>query len=467
MRVLLLLIIFLTGCKVGPNYHRPCLDIPTSYRFEPSDAQQTLNIPWWEQFDDSVLIELIEEALHYNDDIRIAAANVKQAIGFLMQTRSELFPQVGYSATATRERLSGITNPLLQSFIENPSTTYEALGTASWEIDLWGRIRRLIESARADLFATIQARRNVIQSIVTSVANAYLQLRGFDEQLLIAKKTLETYQESLDYFEKQYSYGQTSKMTVAQAATQVESAAAVIPEIERQIILTENALSVLLGRNPGEITRGKSIIDIALPDVPVGIPSDILLNRPDILQREEELTSANALIGAARGLYFPNISLTGIYGNKSHQLDSLFTGPQRTWNYTGSIVGPLFTFGAIRGGVIQAEGDKESALYNYELAIKNAFAEVENALASREYYAQQLEAQGKLVKASQEYTYLANLQYKGGYSPYFVVLQAQEQLFPAELQWVQSRVSLITSLVAIYQSMGGGWIIYADKITCD
>lgn len=465
MKTVLLLLIFLTGCKIGPDYRRPCIEIPASYRFMPEEVSEMLNSLWWEQFDDMALVSLIEEALRYNEDIRIAAANIEQAMGILMQTRSTLFPQIGYSLSGERERISGITNPLLQNFIVNPATTYEALATLTWDIDLWGRIRRQIESAKAELFATVQARRNVILSVVASVANSYLLLRGLDEQLNIAKKTLETYKEALVYFEKQYSYGQTSKMTVAQAATQYEMAAAAIPNIELQIVETQNALSVLLGLNPVEIIRGKSISELTLPDVPEGIPSHILFERPDILESEQKLIAANAQIGAARALYLPNISLTGAHGHKSHELKNLFTTASEVWSCAGNIVGPIFTFGAITGGVIQATGEMKAALYNYKLTIKNAFAEVENALASREYYLKQLAAQQGLVEAAKEYTTLANLQYQGGYSPYFVVLQAQEQLFPAELQLVQTRVYLLNSLVSIYQAMGGGWVICAECMT--
>lgn len=465
MKKVLLLLIFLTGCKVGPNYRPPCVDTPPSYRFQPSETYESLNSLWWKQFYDPVLEELLEQAMAYNDEIKIAAANVEQAIGILMQTRSSLFPQIGYSAIGEREKLSGITNPLLQQFIVNPATTYEVLATASWDIDLWGRISRQVESAKADLYATAYARRNVVLSVVSSVVNTYLLLRGLDEQLIIAKKTLETYKEALEYFEKQYAYGQVSKMTVAQAMTQVDTAAAVIPDIELQIAQSENALSVLLGMNPGEIPRGKSIIDLAMPVVPEGIPSDILFDRPDILENEERLIAANAQIGAARALYFPDISLTGTFGNKSHELKNLFTGSSRVWNYAGSIVGPIFTFGAVEGGVVQAKGERNAALYSYKLSIKNAFAEVEDALASREYYMKQLEAQENLVESAHEYWTLANLQYEGGYSPYFVVLQAQEQLFPSELQLVQTRVALLSSLVSIYQAMGGGWVSCADCMT--
>ena len=254
-------------------------------------------------------------------------------------------------------------------------------------------------------------------------------------------------------------------MNVEQARTQYETAAATIPQIENQIVQTENAISILLGRNPGPMPRGKSIYELAIPAVPAGLPSELLERRPDILQAEQNLIAANAQIGAARALYFPTISLTGNYGVSSSELANLFKGPAETWSYAGSIIGPIFTAGAISGQVRQAEAARQAALLSYQASIQSAFADVENALVAREKLAEQLDAQGRLVKAAKEYERLAWLQYNGGYTPYFTVLQAQQQLFPAELNRVQTRASLFISLVNIYKAMGGGWVNEADKLT--
>jgi len=294
--------------------------------------------------------------------------------------------------------------------------------------------------------------------MVAGVAGNYLQLRGLDEQLSIARRTLVTYGESVRLFELKFKYGQISKMTVEQARTQYETSASAIPQIEVQIAQTENALSLLLGRNPGPIARGRSIYEIALPAIPVAIPSLLLERRPDIAQSEQNLVAANAQIGAARSLYFPTISLTGNYGQASAELSSLFQGPARTWSYAGAITGPIFTAGAIAGQVQQAEAARQVALLTYESSIQSAFADVENSLVARAKIAEQLQAQERLVSAAREYTRLAQLQYDGGYSPYFTVIQAQEQLFPAELNYAKVRASLFTSFVNIYKAMGGGWI---------
>lgn len=459
---LLPLIVLIAGCTVGPNYTRPELDVPAAYVYQDQEAKNTANTQWWKQFNDPVLDELIAESLANNKSLMIAAANVEQAAALLETTRSPLFPQAGYSGAGARQRSSESGGARLP---ENPYTSYQAVASASWEIDLWGRVRRLSEASLANLFATEEARRGVILSLVSSVANTYIQLLGLDEQLAIAKRSLSAYGESVQLFEKQFKGGQVSQMTVEQARTQYETAAATIPQIELQIIQMENALSILLGRNPGHIQRGKTMNEITFPAVPAGIPSDILTNRPDIYKAEENLIAANAQIGAARGLYFPTISLTGDYGYASSDLSDLFKSPSRVWNYTGSITGPIFTAGAISGQVKQAEAARKAALYNYESSIQSAFSDVENALAARRKISEQVQAQDRLVKAGKEYAHLAQIQYGGGYAPYSTVLQAQQQLFPAELNYAQSRASLLASLVNIYKTMGGGWIAQADQMT--
>lgn len=457
--------VFLTGCMVGPTYHRPCMEIPNSYYFEEKDARGSIDVSWWEQFNDPVLVDLISESLANNNDVKIAAGNIEQALGVLIQVKSQLFPQIGYSFLGNRQRLSKTTAMPVPITVPNPQTLYEGVGTLSWEIDLWGRIRRLTESARAQFFATYEARREVILTLVASVANAYLTLLGLDQQLIIAKRTQQSYLDAVNYFELQFNHGQVSQMTVASAKTQYEIAASQIPAIELQIVQTQNALSILLGRNPGPVTRGKSILTIEMPLVPAGIPSMILEQRPDVLQAEQELAAANAQIGAAKALYFPAITLTGDYGGASEVLKNLFIGPSKVWSYTGTAIGPIFTFGAILGQVIQAEGETHSALFNYKQTVIQAFADVENALAAHQLLAVQLESQTRLVEAASDYTRLSKLQYDGGYSPYFVVIQAQQQLFPAELSWVQTRVQLFSSMVNIYQAMGGGWVLTAESMT--
>ena len=454
----------LAGCMLGPNYHRPTVEAPPAYRYEMAEARDTVNTAWWLQFQDPVLDGLIAEALAHNLSVQIAAANVEQAAAVLTQAKAPLYPQASYGAEGTKQRGSETGATPVPSYVPNPQTSYQVLAGASWEIDLWGRIRRLSEAARAQMLATEEARRGVVLSLVASVANGYLQLRAFDEQLVIATRTKEAYAESVRLFELQFQHGLKSRMTVEQARTQYETAAAVVPQVEAQIAQTENALSILLGRNPGPIPRGRPVDALVLPEVPAGVPSQVLERRPDVRQAEQKLVAANAQIGAAKALYFPTISLTGAYGTASADLDNLFKGPSRIWSYAGSVVGPIFTGGAIRAGVRQAEAARKAAELGYVAAIQSAFADVDDALVSRQKLAEQLAAQGRLVVAAREYARLARLQFDGGVAPYMTVLQAQQALFPAELNEVQTRASLFASTVNVYKAMGGGWVGEAEKL---
>ena len=464
MRRALLLCSLLAGCTVGPDYVKPTIDTADKFRFEDQEARDTANTQWWTQFDDPVFDQLIAEALANNKNLQIAAANVEQAAALLIQTRSQLFPQVGYSASAARQRGSEVDlAPIAQRLITNPQNSYQVLASASWEIDLWGRIRRQTEAARANVLATEQARRGLILSLVGQVASAYLQLRSLDAQLEIANKTLAAYGQTLKVFELRFKYGQLSQMNVEQARSRYETAATQIPQIVTGIAQTENALSILLGRNPGPIDRGKSIQTLAVPAVPAGIPSELLARRPDIAQAEQSLIAANAQIGAAKALYFPNISLTGALGTSSSDLSNLFTGPSRLWSYGGSIVGPIFQGGAIRAQVAQTEASRKAALSSYEATIQNAFADVDNALIAHQQILVQLAAQERLVKALSEYERLAQLQYEGGYTPYSTVLQAQQELFPQQLNLAQDRYAVYNALVNLYKAMGGGWVDIAQQ----
>jgi multidrug efflux system outer membrane protein len=456
----------LASCMVGPDYQRPEVPVPATFRYEPKAVAQTPDVEWWKAFGDPVLDGYMVEALEHNKNLQVAVANVEQAAGILTTTRSPLFPQVSYQGTGVRQRFSEQSVvPVAGRFIENPQTSYQVLAGASWELDLWGRIRRLTESARANLLATDDARRGVVLSLVASVATTYLQLLGLDEQLAVAQRTLDTYGQSVKLYELQNKYGQVSKMQVEQARSQYETAAAQIPAIRTQIAQTENALAVLLGRNPGPIARGKKLEALALPAVPPGLPAELLERRPDLMQAEQQLVAANAQIGAAKAQYFPTISLTGALGSASTQLSDLFKGPAGIWSYGGSIVGPIFTGGAIAGQVAQAEAQQRAALANYELAIQNAFADVENALAANANLGDQLAAQQRLVRALSEYARLARLQFNGGYTSYTTVLQAEQQLFPSELNLATIRAQLYGSLVNIYKALGGGWVEKADALS--
>lgn len=464
-RLLFVLCAVLGGCAIGPDYVRPSIDTPATYRFEPASTTQTANTDWWRQFDEPVLDQMILEALAHNWNVLIAAANVERAAGVLTTTRSALYPQVSYQAEGTRQRSSesGAGQAILGG--PNPFDRYQVLAGASWEIDLWGRVRRLTEAARADLLASNEARRGAVLSVVATVASTYLQLISLDSQLAISKRTLETYAQSVSLFELQFKYGVVSQINVEQARSQYETAAAQIPGIELRIAQMENGLSILLGRNPGSIARGKAIDALTLPTIPAALPSQLLEQRPDILQAEQQLVAANANIGAAKALYFPTISLTGAYGRASVELNNLFNGPARAWNFGGSIAGPIFTAGSITGQVRQAEALQQANLLSYRQTVQSAFADVENALVATTKLGEQVAAQERLVSALTQYSLLARLQFDGGVVPYSTVLQAEQQLFPTELTLAALRAQLLTSRVSVYQATGGGWVDGHDRQT--
>jgi multidrug efflux system outer membrane protein len=457
-------VLLLAGCAVGPDYHRPAVVVPKAFLYEPAQAVTTAKVEWWTQFNDPVLDQLIADGLANNKSIKIAAANVEQASGALISARSPLFPQLNYQAAAARYRFPQHSTIALPSYLSNPTSAYQVLAGASWELDLWGRIRRLTEAAQANLLATEEARRGVILSLVASVASDYLNLRGLDEQLAMAERTLAGYSESLRLMELKFSHGRVSDMNVDQARSRYETAAAQIPQIKTDIAVLENALSILLGKNPETIPRGKTIFELALPTIPAGVPSELLERRPDLLQSEQQLIAANAQIGAAKAQYFPTISLTGARGYSSTDLSNLFKGPAYVWNYAGGFAGPIFTGGSIYGQVKQAEAAQKAALIGYQAAIQSAFADVDNALVSRQELSEQVAAQERLVTALRGYAQVSQYLYDNGRESYFTVLQAEEELFPAELNWAAARANLCITFVDIFKAMGGGWIDDAAKL---
>ncbi len=459
----------LLGCMVGPNYQRPQVDTPQSWRFEDKEAKDVANTAWWQQFDDPVLNDLIHIALQENKDVKIAAARVEQFIGLYGTTRAALFPQIGAGASAGRQRTSENTGPsptLGDVPNSNPNfSNYELFLNGSWEIDLWGKLRRATEAARANLLSTEEARRTVILTLVTSVANSYINLRDLDKQLELTRQTAQTYKESYDIFSLRFKYGIVSEVEVSQSKSQYEQALANIPFFEKTIAQQENALSILLGRNPGPINRGKAIDQLVLPAVPAGLPSDILANRPDIRQAEQNLIAANANIGVAKAQYYPTISLTGALGWASNDLSNLFTGPSRIWSWAVPVTAPIFTGGAIAGQVRSAEAVQQQALITYQQAIQTAFREVDDALVDQKRTKEQISSQIEEVGALRDYVRLAGLRYDNGYTSYLEVLDANSRLYSAELAQTQTQGTLLEALVNLYKAMGGGWVVEADKMT--
>jgi multidrug efflux system outer membrane protein len=451
---------------VGPDYQRPSVDTPQNFRFEDKGAKDLINTFWWEQFNDPVLNDLIRIALEENKDVKIAAARVDQFLGQYGTTRAELFPQVGIGASVGRQRASQSTGPipLEQSPGVNPNyDIYEGYLSASWEIDLWGKLRRATEAARSNLLSTEEARQSVIMTLVTAVANSYVNLRDLDKQLVLTKDTAQGYKESYDLFSLRYKYGFVSEIEVKQAAAQYEQAMANIPVLQKAISQQENALSVLLGRNPGRIPRGKTIDELTPPAVPAGLPSDLLLNRPDIRQAEQDLIAANANIGVAKALYYPSISLTGLFGFASMDLSNLFHGPAKMWSYAVPVTAPIFTAGAIEGQVRSAEAVQQQTLVRYQQVIQTAFREVDDSLVDHQQTREQLAALGRETAALRDYVRLARLRYDNGYTSYLEVIYSQTLLYNSEILYARAQGTLFQALSNLYKSMGGGWVVEAEN----
>jgi multidrug efflux system outer membrane protein len=463
---LLALIALLTlgGCLLGPNYERPAVDTPPAFRFAEPDAKDLVDTAWWEQFQDPALNQLIATALADNKDVKIAAARIEQFLGQFVTTRSQLFPQVGSGFQGQRERVPLGTTELPPG-VGPVFNQFQATLSASWEIDFFGKLRRETEAARANLLASEEGRRATILTLVASVATTYVNLLSLDRQLDIAKFTTESRAESVHVFELRFAGGQVAQMQLAQSQSEYEASLAAIPQIELQIAQQEDALSILLGHNPGPIVRDRELDDLALPAVPAGLPSDLLERRPDLRQAEQNLIAANAQIGAVRALYFPSISLTGLLGTASPQFSSLFTGPARVWSYAGAVSLPIFTAGSISGQVKQAEAQQQQALFEYQKAIQVSFQEVADALVSLQKTRDQLVVQGREVDALRTYSRLARLRYEGGYTSYIEVLDAERSLFNAQLTYAQTQGVVFTSTVSLYQAMGGGWVTDAEHMT--
>ncbi|HEX9078662.1 MAG TPA: efflux transporter outer membrane subunit [Desulfuromonadaceae bacterium] len=466
---LIILATLLAGCMVGPDYRRPAVEAPGAWRTG-AEAQGKESVPlvdtrWWEQMGDPVLNDLIGIAMRESKDLLVASARVEEFAARYGVVRADLFPQVGADAQYERQRVTERSANQLPSGYNASSDIFSTTLNASWEIDIWGRVRRAGEAARAQLIATEEGRQAVILSLVSSVAASYINLRNLDRQLEISEKTVDSRKKSLELFEQRFKVGLISEMELFQVKTLYEDALASVPQLKNSIAQQENGLCVLLGRDPGPIRRGRNIDQLVLPQVPAGLPSELLTRRPDIRQAEQNLIAANAQIGVARAAYFPAISLTGLFGVASSDLSHLFTGPARVWSYGASLTVPIFTAGKISGQVKAAEAQREQAIISYRQAIQNAFRDVENSLVDQGMTRQQLAVRGKQVEDFTKYVYLANLRYENGYSNYLDVLDAERSLFNSQLSYVQNQASLFQALINLYKAMGGGWAQEADALS--
>ncbi len=443
------LALLLSACSVGPDYVRPDIAAPQNWRIEEKESADVANLAWWNGYGDKVLDELIEKALRQNKDLLIAVARIDEYAAQYGVARSEFFPQISAGASFTQQQ-----SP--QTFGAPVKTNQLALN-ASWELDLWGKIRRGTEAARAELIASEEGRRSAVLSLVSSVASSYILLRDLDKQLEIARETAKSRKESLDLFKIRFEGGVITELELAQSRSEYEQALATIPQLEQSVALQEHAISILLGENPGSIARGKSIDQLPVPLPPRGLPSEILQRRPDILEAEQTLVAANAEIGVARSAYFPSISLTGLLGVSSSELNNLFKGPARMYSYGASLTAPIFTAGKTASQVKVAEAQQQQALLKYQQAIQTAFREVEDGLVQQNKTREQLAAQNRQVDALRNYASLARLRFDNGYSSFLEVLDAERSLFNAELNYSQTQGNLHQYIISLYKAMGGGW----------
>jgi len=444
----------LSAC-LGEPYSRPDLAVPSQYRFSLPQTQGAADTVWWSKFGDPVLDALVTEALANNEDLRIAAARVDQFQGAKVTTRAPLFPAIGYGGNAGKESRS----ELVYGPGADEALSFSNAGlTAGWEIDVWGRVRNLTAAADAEWRASEADRRATVLQLVSAVTSGYITLLSLDDQLATSQRTLASRRQALTVFEKRYKGGVISKVELSQARSQYEVAAAAVPVLQQQIAQQENALSLLVGRNPGPITRDRQLMELGTPLVPAGLPSEILTQRPDVVSAEQSLIAANARVSAARALYFPSISLTGLLGVASLDLDELFDDGSDTWSYAGSVTGPIFQGGSILGVNRQAEAQRAQLLAFYEKTVQRAFADVDDALIATQKTTERNAAQGRQVEALRDYARLARKRYEGGYSSYLEVLDAEASLFNAELLYSQGQRERLLAHVDLYKALGGGWV---------
>lgn len=456
------LALWLTGCLIGPNYKRPETGPPVQFRFASDALEQAslADLEWFELFQDDALRELIQTALIQNYDLEIAAARVLQARAQVGIVRSEIFPTISGGGSGRTTRVAQNATTGLPPGV-NPVVTFGTLSLdMTWEVDVWGRIRRLTESARAELLSSADTQRAVLITVIASVATSYFQLRALDLQLQISHRTIEARERGLKLTRTQRDLGSGTGLDVAQAEDLLFTARATIRDIERQIAQTEDALSLLLGRNPGDIIRGRTLDEATQslpPVIPAGLPSALLERRPDVRAAEQNLVAANATIGAAKAQYFPQISLTGLLGVQSDTFREFFKKSSLVYNLGGTAAVPIFTAGRISSEVNLTEGQTQEALSTYQKTVRTAFTEVSDSLIEFAKRREQRVEQEALVAARQRSVNLSQLRYRGGLDSYLQVLDAETRLFAGQLDLADLKRDELNAIVRLYRALGGGW----------
>ena len=457
---------WMIGCTVGPNYHRPTVQAPPAFRapdpLPAPQAESLADLKWREVFKDADSKQLVKTALAQNYDLRDAVVRVEAARANLGIVRSDQFPQVGASGAVQLTRLSrdgslALPRSLVPS--QNRNWGEASLNLLSFEVDLWGRLRRATEAARANLLSADENRKAVVTTLVSDVATAYFTVRELDYELEISTQTLATRRESLQLTQMRQGGGVATSLDLRQAEQLVDTAAETIPTLQQQIEQTENQISLLLGENPGDPIHHQGAFneDLFPPEVPVGLPSALLERRPDIRAAEQNLIAANADIGVAKAAYFPQLSLSGLIGGQSTQLSSLFSGPHSAWSFVPQITQPLFTAGRLHSNLRLAEAQRDSALVQYQKAIQTAFTEVSNALIAHQRVRESRMQQQALVGALEDRKRLAYARYLGGVDTQLNALDADRDLLQAQLDLRQIRLNELLSVVQLYKALGGGW----------
>jgi multidrug efflux system outer membrane protein len=450
-----------TGCMLGQDYQRP--EVPEEQKFRHQeeaelDPKSLADLPWWELFRDPHLQAHIRAALEENKDLLLATARVDELRAQIGIVQGELFPQLAGSAEAMHRRIPGTLIPGISQDTKLEKEIYSLQGFLSWELDLWGRLRRATEAAKAEFIAVEHARQGVLLSLVSHVAEAYFDLRALDLELEVTRRTLESRRKYFQIVNDRYKDGLASGLEVTKAEAEVAKLSARVPNLERQVAMQENALSILLGRNPAGIGRGLTLTEQTLPPViPAGLPSWLLERRPDIRQAEQQLVAANAQVGVAKAEFFPKISLTGNYGVLSRELDDLFIGPAQIWGIGPSMSVPLFTGGKLQSNLEATDARKQQALIRYRQVVQQSFREVDDALVTHQKVRESRQELEKFVTSNRKALQLAEYRYEEGLSDYIDVVDAQRQLYDSEIDLARTQQVQLVSVVQLYKALGGGW----------
>jgi len=446
------------GCAIGPDYKRPPVIEPQVFRGQDAAESTSLaDLPWWELFKDATLKGLIQEALANNYDVRIASARVQEARARAGVARSQFFPKFGYGFGVGESHI----NPAqlgIQSSQPTTSDLFFGVLSASWEIDIWGRIRRLNEAAKANLLGTEDARRGVWLTLVSDVAQAYFELLALDVRLQIARDSTQAFQGTYDLFQDRLKFGVASELQTSRAQGALGAAEATIPEVQSEIVAKENQISILLGKDPGPIRRGTPMYEQPIvPTVPLGLPSTLLERRPDIRQAEQEMVRANALVGAAKGDFFPKLDLKGLLGTASSDISGVTSASSLIWQVAAGLAGPIFEGGRILESYRARIAEWEQTKASYMQTVISAFKDVSDALTALSKLADAETGQVRSVKGLESAVSHATDRYRYGLASYYEVLEAQQQLFPAQATLAQIRRDRLLSYVKLYKALGGGW----------